>query len=80
MNIENVKSTMASQGWAEIEDYLRAKLADIRLAKNISKNKSFQDIAIDTLAKGKAARLVERTLTELKQMTGPAPEPTKPFI
>lgn len=65
MNKDNVKSTMATAGWIEIENFLRVRIAEARLAKNIDSNKRYEDIAIDCLAKSKAAKIIESALKTL---------------
>lgn len=78
---EAIKSTMMSSGWLEIRRKLDDKMNGLRMAKNISKKKQYQDIAIEALGKAYAYRTLERWLKELDGISNTKKmEPIKRFI
>jgi hypothetical protein len=64
MNL-NIKATMATGGWQEIRQMLENKKNGLRLPKNVNKNKDYKNIAIETLGKAYAVRIIDRWLKEL---------------
>lgn len=63
-----VKQTLNTQGWALIEGYIKDKITDVRLARNIKKDKRYEDIAIEVLAKAKAANKMLSLLSRLDKI------------
>jgi hypothetical protein len=72
MSIESdnllIKQTLSSQGWLLIEQMLKDKITEVTLAKNVNKNKRYEDIAIDTLGKLEAAKKIHSVLKKLDQI------------
>lgn len=68
MENELIRQTLASKGWEYIEAMIREKVVDVRLARNINKKKRYEDIAIDVLAKAKAANKMLDILRRLERI------------
>jgi hypothetical protein len=71
MNAQNqaIKSTMMSGGWKDIRNLLEGKINGLKLPENISKNMSYNDIAIHTLGKAYARKTIKRWLKELDKIS-----------
>ena len=81
MPMNNIKTTISTQGWQEIMELLDKKIYSLRLAKNIKKDKRFEDIAIETLARAKAVKTLERWIKEINKLGNDQPkEIKKPMI
>lgn len=79
--MNNIKTTISTQGWQEIMELLDRKIYSLRLAKNIKKDKRYEDIAIETLAKAKAVNTLERWKKEVEKLGNEQPkEIKKPMI
>jgi hypothetical protein len=65
MKNENIKSALMSTGWQEIRQHLERKIDLLKLPENISKNMSYNDIAIHALGKAYARKTIKRWLKEL---------------
>jgi hypothetical protein len=65
---EIVKATLNTQGWFIIESWLKEKVTEVRLARNTKKDKRFEDIAIDVLARQKAANRMLSVLNKLDRI------------
>lgn len=63
-----IKATLNTQGWSIIEGWIKDKITDIRLARNIKKDKRYEDIAIEVLAKAKAANKLLSVLQRLDRI------------
>lgn len=70
IRLENdyVKQTLNSPGWDIIKGWINEKITDVRLARNIKKDKRYEDIAIEVLAKAKAANKMLSLLNKLERI------------
>ncbi len=67
MEKDYIKQTLSTQGWEYIDKMLRDKIVDLSLARNV-KDKRYEDIAIETLARAKAANKVLSVLKSLERI------------
>lgn len=70
IKLENnyVRQTLQTEGWNIIEGYIKEKISELRLARNINKKKRYEDIAIEVLAKAKAANKMYSLLKRLERI------------
>jgi hypothetical protein len=66
MNKDNIKSTILSAGWKDIEAIFREEILEGRKAVNYNTNgKDYQTIAVETMAREKAAKTLEKILKRI---------------
>lgn len=62
---EAIKQTLNTPGWQFIEEMIKSKITEVRLARNINKKRSYNDLAIDVLSKSRAANKMLSILKKL---------------
>jgi len=68
MENDYIKQTLNTEGWALIEQMIKDRITEVRLARNIKKNKRYEDIAIEVLAKSRAANKMLSLLQKLDRI------------
>jgi len=68
MENDYIKQTLNTEGWALIEQMIKDRITEVRLARNIKKSKRYEDIAIEVLAKSRAANKMLSLLQKLDRI------------
>ena len=64
---ENIKATLKTLGWKEIEKkFIDEILLNTRSIR--TNGRRYEDIAVDTIAKKDAAKIVKKVLLEIKRL------------
>lgn len=67
MDKENLKSTILSAGWQDVLEFFNKELLEEKKIAKVDINKRYEDIAIETIARCKAARMVNQALAKIEK-------------
>jgi hypothetical protein len=80
MNKENIKNLVASQGWKEVMELFNEEILAEKDLTKLNLEKRYEDIAIDTIARAKAQKIVKSVLKKVNNLAGQTDLPKESFI
>ena len=68
MNKESIKQVVLSAGWKEVLAIFNDELLTEKQLSKVNTEKRYEDIAIETIARSKAAKIVDKVLDRINRI------------
>jgi hypothetical protein len=79
MNKANIKATVLSQGWKDILEIFNDEILTEKQLSKVNTEKRYEDIAIETISRSKASKIVLKALERINRIANESDKPKESF-